>query len=261
MGVEQLLVNTSFSDGIMHLEIHRPDAGNAVNLALAEQLLVAVRVAREACETAGARVLLITAAGRNFMAGGDLAALRADPHAAVALVNTFNDVIALLADWPVPVVCAVQGLAAGGGLGLALTADLLIAEEGARFTVGSPAVGLSLDAGTTWSLTRCVGPRKATEMSLLCTMLDAQAALACGLINEIVPKGALLEVATARATQLAGSAQLALARTRRLIRQALQNDLKTQLSEEAAAFALCLKSPDFSEGVAAMQEKRKPRFS
>lgn len=258
MRSEHALVHMSLVSGIMHLEIRRPEAGNAVNLALAEQLAAALHACRE---TAGMRVLLIRAAGRNFMAGGDLPALQAEPQTATALVRALNDAIACLGEWPVPVVCAVQGLAAGGGLGLALTADLLIAEEGARFTVGSPAVGLSPDAGTTWSLVRCVGSRKAAEMTLMCTMLDAPAALACGLINEIAPSGTLLELAQARAQHLAAGAQCALRHSRRLLKQAPWNDLPTHLNQEVEAFAQCLQSPDFNEGVTAMLSKRKPQFA
>lgn len=258
MHTEVSLVHTSLNAGVMHLEIRRPEAGNAVNLALAEQLLAALRAYRE---TAAMRVLLITAAGRNFMAGGDLPALHADPQAAVQLVSSFNDAVACLAAWPVPVVCAAQGLVAGGGLGLALTADLLIAEKGARFTVGSPAVGLPPDAGTTWSLVRCVGSRKAAEMTLMCSMLDAPAALACGLINEIAPPGKLLEIAQAKALHLARSAQCALGHSRRLLKQAPWNDLTTHLHQETQAFAQCMQSPDFNEGVSAMLAKRKPQFA
>lgn len=252
------LVNESLHDGVFHIELNRPEAGNTANKAFADQLRTTVL---NASSTSGVRALLVSAAGRNFMAGGDLSVLRGDHNATLELVRTVNDTIVALSECTVPIVCAVQGMVAGGGLGLALSSDILIAEEGARFTVGSPAIGLSPDAGTSWQLARWVGQRKALEMSLLCTMVDVQDALACGLINEIAPKGSLMEVARSRATQLASGASLALRHTRQLLRAAAGNTLVAQIAQEGEAFAQCMQSPDFSEGLAAMMEKRKPRFS
>lgn len=252
------LINEAFHEGVFHIELNRPEVGNTANKAFADQLQAAARNARS---TAGVRALLISAAGRNFMVGGDLATLRGDHRAMLELVRTVNDAIVELSECTMPIVCAVQGMVAGGGLGLALSSDILIAEEGARFTVGSPAIGLSPDAGTTWQLARWVGQRKAVEMSLLCTMVDAQGALACGLINEIAPKGMLMDVARSRAAQLASGASLALRQTKHLLRVAAGNALSAQIAEEDKAFSQCLQSPDFSEGLVAMLEKRKPRFA
>lgn len=253
-----VLVNAAFADGIFHIELNRPEAGNAANKAFAEQLLSAVRRANE---ESGARVLLISAAGRNFMAGGELAGLRDNPAGSLEVVNTVAAVIAGIAEFRGPVVCAVQGFAAGGGLGLALSADILIAEEGARFTVGSPAIGLAPDAGTTWQLARWVGMRKATEMSLLCTTVDAPSALACGLVTELAAKGGLMELAWSRARQLASAARLATEQTKRLLKVSSTNTLGEQLQAEVNAFALCSQSPDLREGVDAMLGKRKASFS
>lgn len=257
-GTDSKLVNESFRDGVFHIELNRPEAGNTANKAFADQLQAAVLNSRS---TPGVRALLISAAGGNFMAGGDLSALRGDRNATLELVRTVNDTIVALSECTVPIVCAVQGMVAGGGLGLALSSDILIAEEGARFSVGSPAIGLSPDAGTSWLLTRWVGQRKALEMSLLCTMVDVRDALTCGLINEIAPKGSLMEVARSRATQLASGASLALRHTKRLLRAAAGNTLVAQIAQEGEAFSQCMQSPDFSEGLAAMMEKRRPRFS
>ena len=251
------LVNTSLNEGIFHIELNRPEAGNAANRELAEQLLDAVRMAQQSAEV---RVILFSAAGRHFMAGGDLASLRADQTAAMELVRMVGETVATLAQCQMPIVCAVQGLVAGGGLGLALSSDVLLAEEGARFTVGSPAIGLPPDAGTTWQLVRWVGPRKAAELSLLCALVDTQSALALGLISEITPKGALMEVAWGRARQLAQGASLALRQTKQLLRQAPYAELQAQLVAEGEAFAQCIRHADFAEGVAAMLEKRKPQF-
>ena len=256
-GTERL-INETFQDGVFHIELNRPDAGNTANKMFADQLLAAVLNAKS---TAGVRVLLLSAAGRNFMAGGDLAALGGDQAATLELVGVVNEAIVALSECSMPIVCAAQGMVAGGGLGLALSSDILIAEEGARFTVGSPAIGLSPDAGTTWQLARWVGRRKAVEMSLLCTMVDAQGALACGLINEVAPKGSLMDVARSRAAQLAKGAAFALRQTKQLLSIAEDNTLGQQIAQEGVAFTQCLQNPEFSEGLTAMMEKRKPCFA
>lgn len=252
------LVHTALNEGIYHIELNRPQAGNAANLAMAGQLLAAVEAISS---TAGVRVVLISAAGRAFMAGGDMAVLRGDPAVLKDLLGMVNQTILLLAQCEPPVVCAVQGLAAGGGLGLALAGDLLIAAEGARFTVGAPAIGLSPDAGVTWQLARWVGLRKAIEMGLLCTSLDGHAALACGLVSELAPQAQLMDVAWQRARQLAAASQPALRQTKRLLHASLQHDLSSQLRLEEQAFAYCAAAPDFAEGLAALLEKRNPHFS
>ena len=254
----EALVHVALLDGVFHIELNRPEVGNAANALMATQLQDAVK---RASDTAGVRVVLISAAGRAFMAGGDLNALRGERAALKALDDTVNQTMLLLAQLDVPVVCAVQGMAAGGGLGLALAGDVLIAEEGARFTVGSPAIGLSPDGGVSWLLERWVGRRKAVEMSLLCTVVDAQAGLACGLVSEVAPKGELMELAWKRARQLAAGAQTALQQTKQLLRAAETNDLPTQLQLEGEAFERCADHADFAEGVAALLEKRKPRFA
>ncbi|MCO8251178.1 enoyl-CoA hydratase/isomerase family protein [Comamonas thiooxydans] len=255
---QETLVNTALQDGVFHIELNRPDAGNAANTLMANQLLDAVRRART---TDGVRVVLISAAGRAFMAGGDLHILAGEPEALKELLGMVNQTMLLLAECEVPVICAVQGLAAGGGLGLALAGDLLVAEDGARFTVGAPAIGLSPDGGVTWQLARWVGMRKAMEMSLLCTVVDAQAALACGLVNEVAPKGELMDLAWKRARQLAAGAQQALIQTKKLLRESARNDLPSQLAYEGRAFEHCMATPDFAEGLAALREKRKPLFA
>ncbi|MDH5858448.1 enoyl-CoA hydratase/isomerase family protein [Lampropedia aestuarii] len=251
------LVNTTLQQGIYHIELNRPAAGNAANLAMAEQLLAAVQALST---TAGVRVVLVSAAGRAFMAGGDLKVLQGDPAVLKQVLGMVNQTILLLSECELPIVCAVQGLAAGGGLGLALAADFLIAAEDARLSVGAPAIGLSPDAGVSWQLARWVGMRKAMDMALLCTSLDGQAALACGLVSQLVPKAQLMEAAWQCAMQLAAGSQQALRHTKRLLRASLQSDLPSQLQLEEAAFADCAAGPDFAEGLAALMDKRKPQF-
>lgn len=245
--------------GIAHLRFNRPQAMNAIDLGLA-------RAFHQACRQIGddplVRVVVLSGEGRAFMAGGDLQSMAADPAAVAAeLIAEMHAGIELLADLPAPVIASVHGAVAGGGLGVALACDLIVAAEGTRFNLAYTRIGTSSDCATSWGLPRWVGLRKALEIALLCEPFDAAEALRLGLVNRVVPAEALADHTLAMARQIEASAPLAVGRLKRLMRGSDQHSLHEQLQAEAHAFVACAGTADFAEGVAAFLAKRPARFT
>ena len=244
--------------GIAHLRFNRPQAMNAIDLGMAQAFH---RACRQMADDAEVRVVVLSGEGRAFMAGGDLQSMAADPTAVAAeLIAEMHAGIELLAGLSAPVIASVHGAVAGGGLGLALACDLIVAAEGTRFNLAYTRIGTSSDCGTSWGLPRWVGLRKALEIALLCEPFDAAEALRLGMVNRVVAAEALVEHTLAMARQIESSAPLAVGRLKQLMRQSDQNDLHAQLQAEAGAFVACAATADFAEGVAAFLTKRPARF-
>lgn len=244
--------------GIVHLRFNRPAALNAIDVAMA-------RAFHEACRAlasdASLRVLVLSGEGRAFMAGGDLPSMVADPVGASAeLIAQMHPAIEILGTLRAPVIACVHGAVAGGGLGLALACDMVIAAQGTRFSLAYPRIGTSSDCGTSWGLVRWVGLRKALEIALLSDPIDAEEALRLQLINRVVAADELATQTQALAERLARSAPLAQGHLKQLMRQSVHNDLPTQLALEARLFRDCAASDDFREGMAAFLAKREPHF-
>ena len=169
--------------GIAHIRFNRPAALNAIDLGLAQAFHAACR---ELAADDSIRVVVLSGAGRAFMAGGDLASMQADPVGGSAgLIAQMHPAIEILAALRAPVIASVQGAVAGAGLGLALASDLIIAAQGTRFTLAYPRIGTSSDCSTSWGLVRWVGLRKALEIALLNDTLDADEALRIHLVNRL----------------------------------------------------------------------------
>ncbi|NEX59466.1 enoyl-CoA hydratase/isomerase family protein [Noviherbaspirillum galbum] len=245
-------------DGIAHIRFNRPTVLNAIDIPTANGFLAACQAAWQDKDV---RVVVISGEGRAFIAGGDLAAMRADPlPTARALIDAMHGGIALLAQMNAPVLASLHGAVAGGGLGVALAADLAIAAEGTRFNLAYVNIGTSSDCCTSWALPRLVGMRKAMEIALLGDTFDAAEALRLGIVNRVVPAASLQEETQRLARRLADGPPLALARLKRLIRDSLGRDLQGQLDAEAESFAACAATRDFGEGVNAFFEKRPARY-
>ncbi len=253
----------SLRDGVASLRLNRPDAANGMSVELLKALYDAIMRCHGEPDV---RVLLITGAGDNFCAGGDVRAFASKGEALPDYIRPatayLQDSVLALARLQAPVVVAVQGFAAGGGgFGLVCAADMVIAAENAKFLAGATRVAMAPDAGVSVSLPQLVGLRKATEILLTNPVIDAQEALALGLVNRIVPDGELDAAATALAAELAGGAPLALAATKRLVRSGLGKVVEACLSEEARTVSELSGTADAREGLAAVIERRAPRFT
>lgn len=244
---------------IAHLRFNRPHSLNAIDATLAKAFLGACQ---DIAADPAVRVVWLSAEGRAFMAGGDIAAMAKDPAAAAdELIPGMHGGLRVLAGLDAPVVASVQGAVAGGGLGLLLGgADLIVAAEDARFGVAYPLIGASCDCSTSWSLPRLVGLHRAIELALLADTVNATEALRLGLCNRVVPLNELQSETRKLVERLANGPTQAYGHLRRLIRRSLETDLSQQLDAEADSFRQAAGTRDFSEGVDAFLTKRKAQF-
>lgn len=243
---------------VAHIRFNRPDSLNAIDLPMADGMLAA---AQQIAADESVRAVVLSGAGRAFMAGGDLLALQADPvGAARVLIGSIHAALEVLAGLPVPVLASVQGAVAGAGLGVMLACDLAVAADTARFNIAYPNIGASADCGSTWGLAKHLGLRQALQIALLAEPFDAHDAMRLGLVCRVVPVGDLPATTEALAAKLAASATVALGQLKRLLRTAGERDFLGQLNAEAEAFVACAQTADFAEGVSAFLGKRAARF-
>jgi len=243
---------------IATLRFNRPGALNAIDVPLALALRDAVRAL---AQDASVRCVVLCGAGRGFMAGGDLATLRADPvQGAQALLEPLHEAVALLAQLNAPVIAQVHGVAAGAGLSLMLQADFVLAAEGTRFNLAYINLGTSCDVGASWALPRLVGLRRALEIALLGDTYGAAEAERLGLVNRVLPAAELPTAVQELAQRLAYGPTQAYGHMRRLMRASFDHDLPTQLAAEADAFVACARSADLPEGLEAFHAKRPAAF-
>jgi 2-(1,2-epoxy-1,2-dihydrophenyl)acetyl-CoA isomerase len=248
-------------DGIAHLTLNRPEAANSINLELSQELYDALL---RCDENRAVRAVLISGSGKMFCAGGDLKAFSsqgADLGAHLKLLTHYiHGAVSLMARMDPPVITAVNGTVAGGGLGLVFGADLVVAAQSARFTMAYTRAALSPDASTSFFLPRLVGLRRALELTLTNRVLSAQEALDWGIANRVVPDGDLAAAAQALAHEMAEGATSALGAAKRLLRDSLNDTLETHLQSEARTIAERSHNPEAHEGIAAFLEKRPPRY-
>lgn len=246
--------------------LNRPEKLNSLDRPLLEALAAA---ARELAADATVRAVLLTGAGRGFCAGADLVAndMPLDPtlgrgaNGAQNMRRFFNPAILAWSELPRPVVVAVNGVAAGGGVGLALTGDIVLAAESASFVqVFAPRLGLIPDCGCTYFLPRALGTARAKALALTGQRLSAAQAAQWGLIAECVPDAALGERAVSLARELAAGPTLAFSEVKRILSAPPAGTLAEQLEHEATVQGRLLDTHDLAEGVLAFQEGREPRF-
>ncbi len=243
------------------LTLNRPDQLNCFN----REMLVALRGALAAARDTGVGAVLLSGAGRGFCSGQDLreglAAPDGKPEDLGDIVRTYyNPVVRLMRDAPFPIVCAVNGIAAGAGANMALACDIVLAARGASFVQAFARIGLVPDVGGTWFLTRHLGPARAKALALTAEPVDAATAAEWGLIWKTIPDTQLMDTARALTRQLAHGPTLALGLTKQAIHAASANTLNEQLQLEAQYQSQCGKSDDFVEGIKAFLQKRMPRF-
>jgi 2-(1,2-epoxy-1,2-dihydrophenyl)acetyl-CoA isomerase len=248
-------------DGVAAITLNRPERGNAVDIALARDLKDALRE----CENQRSlRAITLRGAGKNFCAGGDLAAIAAEGAGASRyvreLLTELHEALLAMARIPVSVVAAVHGAAAGAGLSLAAASDLAIATASARFITAYPKVGLTPDGSSSWYLPRVIGLKRALELSLLGGEIAAEKALTWGLINEVVPDDALDAKLKGMVLHLRTSATGALGAAKKLMRTSLEQPLDKQLTLEMQTICAALEGDEACEGLAAFAQRRTPHF-
>lgn len=242
--------------------LNRPDKLNALDAALMGDL---DRVTRAVAEDGDVRAVLLRGAGRAFMAGGDVAHFHANLDTLAVrfreMGQGFHASVKRLRTMDKPVLACVHGAVAGGGLSVMLACDLAIASRDAQLSLAYANIGTSPDGGSSFTLPRIVGLRKALELAFLGERLDADAACALGLVNWVVEPAELEARAFAILDRLAAGPTFAFARTKALFNETWERPMEAQLDAELASFSLCIPTRDFAEGTGAFVAKRKPEFT
>jgi len=259
-------ISTHIDGGVATVTLDRPEVLNALNPPMAEGLKT---VTAKLAEDAAVRCVIIRGAGEHFMAGGDVRhfneLVRNSPqHVEDAIggeIDSVHAAIVSIHTMPKPVIASVRGASAGFGMSLVAACDLAIAAEDSVFSLAYCRIGTSPDGGSTWTLPRSVGSKRAMELALLGDRITPQQALEYGLINWVVPTASLESATTALATRLADGPADALARTKALLRSSFGADLEAQLSAEKACFIAGVTGAEFAEGVSAFVDKRAARFT
>jgi len=270
MVADEIGVTRHLDNGVLWLTIAKPEAGNALSADMREQLVAWLR---DASDDLAVRCVVLTGEGsRAFCTGADLrnqrpprprpdgAPERAQGEAARLIQRGWQELVCAVLDCEKPVIGAINGTAAGGGMHLALACDLVIAADTARFIEVFIRRGIAPDAAGAWLLTRLVGIQKAKELFFLGDEVPAAEAERIGLVNRVVPAGDLTAEVTALAGRLALAPTRAIAITKAITNRALDADRSAALLDEAWGQELVTTTEDMREGVSAFIERRDPKF-
>ncbi|MBC7285143.1 2-(1,2-epoxy-1,2-dihydrophenyl)acetyl-CoA isomerase PaaG [Hoeflea sp.] len=252
----------SWSGGVLEITLNRPDRLNAFNDEMHGALAQCFDTARD---DARCRAVLLTGAGRGFCAGQDLSARDPDkmggpPDLGDTLIRFYNPLIRRIRSLEKPIVCAVNGVAAGAGANLALACDIVLAARGAKFIQSFARVGLIPDAGGTWMLPRLIGEARAKAIAMTAEPVTAERAEHWGMIWKAVDDAALMDEARSLAAKLAAGPTFGLGRMKSLMHAAAGQELDPHLDLEAETQRDAGRSADYAEGVRAFLEKREPNF-
>lgn len=255
-------IDLTVRDGVAHVTLNRPEAANSINVELARDLMYAAL----ACdEDQSVRAVVLAGAGRMFCGGGDLKTFAGKgaglPHYLKEVTTYLHAAASRLTRMNAPVIAAVHGSAAGAGMSLACAADIVLAAEGAKFTMAYTRAGLTPDGSSTYFLSRIVGLRRALELTLTNRVLSAVEAVALGIATRVVPEAELLDEAQALAAEFAAGPTQAYGAAKRLLHAGWTGTLETQMELETRTIADVARGGDAREGIAAFVEKRPPKFS
>jgi 2-(1,2-epoxy-1,2-dihydrophenyl)acetyl-CoA isomerase len=257
---ETILV--SKQDDWVEITLNRPDRLNSFT----DEMHLAFRSAIEDARDSGARAILLTGAGRGFCAGQDLGdrdpeKMGGPPDLGHTLNTYYNPLINLIRSLEFPVICAVNGVAAGAGANLALACDIVLAADSAKFIQSFSKVGLVPDAGGSWMLVRLIGEARAKALALTAEPVSAETAMAWGMIWKMVPSEELMDASRSLAASLASGPTYGLGQTKKLIQAGANIELAEHLALEAKVQKKCGESPDYAEGVSAFLRKRAAKFT
>lgn len=252
----------SCADGVATITLNRPDAANSLDLRMSQDLLT---VASRCDADSGIRAVILTGRGKMFSAGGDVTSFAAAGEGVSEMMRNMtaflHAAVARFLRMNAPLICAVNGTAAGAGLSMALMGDVILAAESAKFTMAYTKIGVSPDGSSSFTLPRLVGMARAKEMILLNPVYTAAEALDKGLVTAVLPDDQVLARAQEIARQLAAGPTLAYGEVKRLLADSFSNSLETQMELETRAIAgLSAYTQDAKEGFRAFADKRKPVF-
>jgi 2-(1,2-epoxy-1,2-dihydrophenyl)acetyl-CoA isomerase len=245
-------------DGVATITLNRPDAANSLNHELSSEMLDAIIRSEE---DSSVRALVLTATGRFFCAGADLRSFYSSNDELKNRVSLLHVALSRMVRARFPVIGAINGTAAGGGMGLACACDLLVAAESAKFIMAYTRRGLSPDGTTTYFLPRRIGLGRALELAYLNRTLSAREAMEWGIVNRVVADGELASAAHAMAAELAQGPTRAYAAAKRLMHSGCVETLETQIENEIRSIYEMASTEDTREAIRAFNEKRTPVFS
>lgn len=260
--MEYDFIKYAADQGVSTITLSRPDVLNSFNRRMAQELQRALKAAGS---DSAIRAVMLTGSGRGFCAGQDLGEATGADLSAIDLGDivkaSYAPLVRAIRELEKPVVCAVNGVAAGAGANLALACDIVFAAEDASFIQSFSKIGLVPDTGGTFFLPRLVGPARATALMFLAEKISATKALEWGMIYDVVPATVLVDTATAMARQLATMPTRGLALTKKLLNASSSNDLESQLALEEEMQRQAGRTADYAEGVRAFLAKRKPTYT
>jgi len=255
-------IQFAIKSGIATIIFNRPESANGLDYQMAHEL----NEAAIKCDNSDdVKAVIITAQGRFFCAGGDVNAMQdydgSNGEGVKRIADELHRALSVLARMDAPVIVAVNGTAAGAGFSMAVTGDLVLAAESAKFTMAYTKIGLSPDGSSSYYLPRLIGLRRSQELMITNRVLSSQEAMDWGLVTRVVKDDELMSAAEEMAQMCVDGARESNSMVKKLLLASFDNNFETQMELESRGIAYCANSPNGEEGVASFIEKRKPKFN